>query len=91
MSGPEDLDRPDRVSHVIEQHVGRVEIHLDVRRLQLVERRRKQVRGLLPGLERQGHAAFPGKVAGPGERVEHGGSLRVVAAREGSPHAASGR
>ena len=74
----QDLDGPDRVAHVVEQHVGRVEIDLDVGRLQLVERPAEQVGGLLAGLEGQGHPSSAGELAGLRQGVEHRRAVGIV-------------
>ena len=68
---PEDLDGPDRVAHVVEQHVGGVEVDLQAWRLELVERESQQVGGLLAGLERQRDALGGGQLASLSQRLEH--------------------
>ena len=42
----EDLDGVDRVAHVVEEHVGGVEVDLDIGHLQLVERQAEEQGGL---------------------------------------------
>ena len=66
----QNLHGPDRVAHVVEQHVGRVEVHLQVRALQVVERQPQQVGRLLARFERQSDALVGGELAGLGQRVQ---------------------
>ena len=80
--GAEDLDGANRVAHVIEQHVRRIEVDLQVGQAQLVECQAEQVGGLLAGLESQRDAPGRGQLARLGQRLENRGPARVVRRRQ---------
>ena len=66
---------------VVEKHVGGIEVHLQIRALQFVERQPQQVGRLLPGLEGDGDAFCLRERADLAQRVEE--RLAVGVARLG--------
>ena len=76
--GAEDLHRPQRIALVVQEHVGGVEIHLQVGAFQLVQGAAQQVGALLAGLEGDGDALGLGHGADLAERVEERLAVGVV-------------
>ena len=66
----EKFDGADRVAHVVEEHVGGVEVDLEVGGLQVVEGLLEEFSGLLAGLKGESDAVFAGDLTGLGQCVE---------------------
>ena len=78
MSGASRSTACDRVVLVVQEHVRRVEVHLQVRALQVVERPAEQGGGLLAGLERDRDALLGRELADLAQRVEERLAGRVA-------------
>src|SRR5262249_17936118 len=72
------LHRPNGIALVIEQHVSGVEVDLEVRTFQVVQRLPQQVRRLLAGLERDGNTLGLRQIADLRQRVEERLAVGVV-------------
>ena len=78
MSGPRISTARKRIALVVQEHVGGVEVHLQVGTFQLVERPPQQVGGFLAGLKGDGHAPRLCQGADFAERVEERLAIGVV-------------
>src|SRR5579875_441205 len=66
----QDLHSTERITLIIKQHVGRIEIHLQIGALQFIEGEAKQVSSFLAGLKGDGDAFFCGQGTDLAECVE---------------------
>ena len=82
MSGPRISTARRRIALVVEQHVGRVEVDLQIGALQIVERPPQQIGSFLARLESDGDAARHGQVADSAKRVEERLAVRIARLRQ---------
>src|SRR5579884_227521 len=78
----QNLHGPQRIALVIKQHIGRIEVYLQIGTFQFVERAAEQVGGFLAGLESDGDALLGSQGADLAERIEERFAIRTSRLRQ---------